>query len=414
MSWKKSSIMDQKISFIQDYLADKYCFTDLCYKYGVSRKTGYDLVKRWERDKTGFHIPRSRRPHNSPSSTSLDIIKRIKYWRKGGRGKTSRTKWGARKIREKLLQDFSSSDVPSETTINNLLKREGLIEKRAPRPKPIKPSNPRFETSSCNEIWSADYKGYRILGNGKKCYPLTVCENFTRKILEIKGAYRESYKDVIKVFRSLLREYGQPEYVLTDNGSVFGSSQSPCGYGRFSYYLIDHDIIPLFTDPASPTQNGKHERMHRELEYECFSPPSYELRGQGRRFGSYRRHYNEVRPHESLGMKTPDSLFEPSNRLYEDKVRSYDYEEGMMVRKVYATGCIRWGSYEWVSISRALSGKYIGIQRIGDRSVEIYYRSICLGYFTEGDDIIKGQYYRLISSRDMPEKYRDWEARNRN
>ena len=413
MSWKKSSVMDQKIAFIRDYEAGDQYFSDLCQQYGISRKTGYSLVRKWESDREQFFLPKSKRPHTSPNSTSSAIISRIKHWRYGGCGPKSKKKWGARKIRNQLRKIDGLAGVPSETTINNILAREGLMVKKKVRPQKLKPSRPRFETSVSNELWSADYKGYRRLGNGRKCYPLTVCDNFSRKILDIRGGYRESYRDVIRVVRALLREYGQPEYFLTDNGSVFASVQSPCGFGRFSYFLIDHGIRPVFIDPGSPTQNGKHERMHRELERECFKPPAIDLRVQSRRLGEFRRHFNEHRPHEGLDMKTPDAVYESSPRAYEEKVRSYDYPSEMMIRKVYATGSIRWGSYEWVSISRALSGKYIAYKPIGERSYEFYYRSVCLGHFTEGDNIIDGQYYRLISSRDMPEKYRDWDARKR-
>ena len=386
--------------------------TELCSRYGISRKTGYALKKRWQQDPTSFHIPRSKRPHTSPDSTDEEVVERILHWRQWSSDSAMRT-FGARKIWVKLLDEFPADRVPSETTIHNILDRSGLIIRRSPKPHRIAACRPRFETSSCNEIWSADYKGYRLLGNGRKCYPLTICDNYSRYILKIKAAYRESQQDVIRAFQSLFRQYGQPKYVLTDNGSVFSSPQSPCGYGRFSYFLIDHGIHHLLSDPGCPTQNGKHERMHRELEEACFSPPASDLRVQSRRFGEFCYNYNEIRPHEGLGLQTPSLMYEPSPQVYRNRVEPYEYPAGIQRRPVYATGCIRWGSYEWVTITRALAGKYVGFKQIGERSYEFYYRHVCLGFFREGEQIIHNNYYRLISSKDMPQRYRDWEARKR-
>ncbi|MBB4080784.1 transposase InsO family protein [Lewinella aquimaris] len=412
MGWKTTTEMNEKIAFINELVTGEFSMTELCGKYGISRKTGYALRNRWQEDPVTFHLARSKRPHTSPGCTDEEVIARIRYWRQGG-DSLQQKKWGARKIWAKLLGDFSASRVPCETTIHKILRRQGLIVPRKKRPRPLEPSRPRFETDHSNEIWSADYKGYRLLGNGRKCYPLTICDNYSRHIMKIAAAYRESQQDVITAFRALFREYGQPEHVLTDNGSVFSSAQSPCGYGRFSYFLIEHGIRHLLSDPGCPTQNGKHERMHRELERECFSPAAIDLRVQSQRFGQFRSDYNTVRPHEGLDLRTPSSVYERSGTVYEERVRPYDYPSEMKVRKVYATGCIRWGSYEWVTITRALAGRYIAHKTIGERCHEFYYREVCLGFFREGEEVIKENYYRLISSRDMPEKYRDWEARKR-
>lgn len=165
--------------------------------------------------------------------------------------------------------------------------------------------------------------------------------------------------------------------------------QSPGGYG----FLIDHDIHPVFSDPGRPDQNGRHERMHKDLKARCCKPPSYNLRSQNRRMNEFVEEYNYERPHESLDMQLPGKVHEKSERAWSDKISGPEYDTELMVKKVTASGAIRWGSYEWVNISRCLIGKYLGIKKLGNRVYEVYYRNYLLGYFKEGEQVEKGKYY---------------------
>jgi transposase InsO family protein len=393
MPWKNVSPMDQKIAFIRDWESGQYYFNSLCQAYGVSRKTGYKIVNRYQESGLYDLSGRPRRPKSSPSATSQEIVEKIKWWR-------SKKGWGAKKIQVKVMETTEEMLVPSVTTIHNILVREGLVRAKKRRRK-VKPSNPVFAPEASNEIWSADYKGDFLLGNKKRCYPLTICDSYSRFILRVAGIYGESTKAVIRELKKVFKAYGKPKYLHTDNGSVFASIQSPNGYGRLSYWLIDHGVMPVFSDPGSPGQNGRHERMHRDLKSRCCSPAALNLRAQNRLMNDFVEEYNYERPHESLGMKTPGAVHERSNREWSDKVPPVEYDGELMVKKVISSGSVRWGAYESVYISSCLIGKYVGIKNLGNKVHQVFYRNYSLGYFREGEQVEKGKYHLLDSDNDM-------------
>ena len=400
--------MEQKHSFIRDYLTDEYTLTSLCEAYGVSRQGGRNLIRRYEQEGESCFSPRSKRPHHSPNQTPEWMIDRILFWRR----RKKKNVWGAKKIQAKLLEEYLMEVVPSVTTIHNILVREGEVKPRK-RKRKVEVQKPVFDPVACNEIWSMDHKGKFYLGNGKRCSPLTICDSKSRYLFLAKGQYRETYKDTWRELERAFREFGLPQYLHTDNGSAFASIQSPRGFGRLSYRLLDLGIVPLFSDPGCPSQNGRHERMHKDLKAECCSPPRADLRCQNRCLNEFSVEYNEVRPHESLGQRTPASIHEPSRRSYPSRIEEPVYGADMITRKVSTNGVLRWKSYEYVTISRALAGKYIGVKPLPGRVYEIYYRQECLGFFQEGEQIDRGRYYLLNSDRHLPERYRDRGVRRR-
>jgi transposase InsO family protein len=408
MAFKSESVMDQKREFIRDYLSEEYYFSSLCESYGISRTTGYKLVGQYNGGGFDGLLPRSSRPGVLANSTDELIVAKIVWWRM----KKKKNQWGAKKIRVKLVEELGDGETPSVTTIHNILVREGLVVSRKKR-RQVKPSFPRFDPERCNEIWSIDYKGHFQLGNGKRCYPFTCCDSYSRYVFVITGQYGETFKGTQSELIKLFREYGQPEYLHSDNGSAFGSIQSPCGYGRLSYWLIDHGVLPVFSDPGRPTQNGRHERMHRDLKAECCRPPNYDLRSQNRSMNKFTVEYNEERPHEGINMQLPALIHEHSLVAYTDKVKPAEYESTYTVRKVSGNGAIRWRSYEWISVSRSLAGKYVGLRQYDDHSYEVYYRGVCIGSFTDGEDVYNGKYYKLESDRDFPHRKRDEQSRSR-
>lgn len=379
--------MEQKIAFIREWESGKYYFNSLCEAYGISRQAGYNLIKRYQEHGIKSFEERPRRPKNSPESSSEQVVKFVKEWRK-------KKGWGAKKIRVKIVEALGEQAVPSITTIHNILIRESLVVPKVKRRK-IEPSYPVFDPQEPNEIWSGDYKGSFLLGNRKRCYPLTICDSHSRFILDIQGQYHENTQNVKKVLRRVFKQWGMPKYFHTDNGSPFASIQSPAGYGQLSYWLLDHGIQAVFSDPGRPDQNGRHERMHRDLKARCCKPPAHNLRSQNQRMNDFVKEYNEERPHENLDMKVPDSIHQKSNRKWTDKISPAQYDADLIVRKVTKSGAIRWGAYEWVNISRCLIGKYVGVKKLGNRVWQVFYRNFSLGYFIEGEQVRKGRYMVL-------------------
>ncbi|MEN8123467.1 MAG: IS481 family transposase [Bacteroidota bacterium] len=382
MPWKETTTMNQKGEFICEWLSGQYTITELCKEFGISRPTGYRLIDRFEKMGIQGLYERSRAPGNHPNKTDQKVIDKILFYK----GKHS--KWGAKKIYKLLFNDFVKIDIPSVVTVHNILRKNGLVcpQKRLRR---VNPLYPIFDPDECNEVWSADYKGKFLMGNKKYCHPLTIADSKSRYIFTAKGHYRENFKSVKQEFTKVFRKYGLPKQIHTDNGSPFGSTPSIQRFTKLSYWFIDLGIMPVFSDPAHPEQNGRHERMHRDLKAACASPAAYDMRAQQRSLNSFVREYNNVRPHEALDMDTPKKRHLRSNTPFPEKIKEYDYPSHMKVMNVTMNGSVRWKAYYWVFITNALIKKRIAAEEIGNGIWKVFYRDVFLGYFNENN--IKGK-----------------------
>ena len=293
-----------------------------------------------------------------------------------------------------MFNDFTEEDVPSVVTIHNILKKNGFVcsQKRLRR---VKPVYPIFDPKECNEVWSADYKGKFLMGNKIYCHPLTVADSKSRFLFTAKGHYHENLKAAKAEFTKVFRKYGIPWQIHTDNGSPFGSVRAIQRFTRLSYWFIELGIAPVFSDPAHPEQNGRHERMHRDLKAACVKPAAYDLKAQQRRLNHFVKEYNHERPHEALRMETPASVHSFSTRPFPEKIPFFDYEANHKVLKVTQNGAIRWKSYYWVYLTAALKGKYVGIENLGNGIWKVFYRNVFLGFFDENELRNKKQSIRL-------------------
>jgi hypothetical protein len=259
----------------------------------------------------------------------------------------------------------------------------------------VKPIYPIFDPKECNEVWSADYKGKFLMGNKKYCHPLTIADSKSRFVFTAKGHYKENLISAKAEFTKVFRKFGIPRQIHTDNGSPFGSVAAIQRFTRLSYWFIELGIQPVFSDPAHPEQNGRHERMHRDLKAACAKPSAYDLRAQQRRLNQFVKEYNHVRPHEALGMETPASAHSFSARPFPEKITNFDYDSEMKVLMVTQNGSMRWGAYNWVYLTAALKGKYVGALEMGNGIWRVFYRNVFLGYFDEKELRTKQKSVRL-------------------
>lgn len=376
MPWRVESMRSQKQKFIDLYELHRISKTDLCQHFHISRPTGDRILKRYSEEGYEALGERSRKPLHYPNQTSQEIedalvAKREKYH------------WGARKLLVLVQRDMPGIPLPSETTVNHILHKHGLIaERRKPRRR-VEVRKPKFEPEAPNEIWSADFKGKFRLGNAQYCNPLTIADSYSRYLFAISGLERADAESCKSIFDKTFREYGLPEFLHTDNGSPFGSTQSLRRMTMLSVWLMELGIIPVYSDPASPGQNGRHERMHRDLKREATRPPGGTFRSQQRLFNQFRETYNTIRPHESLGMKTPAQVHVPSSREYPHIIREWEYDTNVLMKMVTVNGAIRWKNQGFVMISSALGGKYIGMEEVETGLWALFYRQVPLGYFDE-------------------------------
>lgn len=376
MPWKETTTMDQKIEFICEWRTGKYTITELCKVFEISRPTAYKLIHRLETYGIEGFKDISKSPNNHPNKTKDSVEQKIIEL------KEKHKLWGAKKIRKLLFNDCDEEDIPSIVTVHNILSRHGFV-KQQKRCRRVKPVYPIFDPKECNEVWSADYKGKFYMGNKKYCHPLTIADSKSRFLFTAKGHYRENYKEAKAEFTKVFRKYGIPKQIHTDNGSPFGAVAAIQRYTRLSYWFIDLGILPVFSDPAHPEQNGRHERMHRDLKASCASPSSFDMKAQQRKLNHFVREYNQVRPHEALGMETPASVHKFATRPFPERIPDHEYDSDMQIMKVTQNGSIRWKTYYWIYLTASLKGKYVGVQEMGNGIWRVYYRNVFLGFFDE-------------------------------
>lgn len=351
--------------------------TQLCNDFNISRPTGYNIVQNYERYGMEVFNGRSRRPNHHPNQTPKKIEDSIIDLRK------TYPRWGGKKIRKLLLDEWDESCVPSVTTVNNILKKHGLVPPRKMKRSRIVKRNPIYEANAPLHFMTADFKGKFRLGNKKYCYPLTIADPYSRMIFAIDAFDREATELIIPSFTKVFKEYGVPEFVHTDNGTPFGMASALHRLTRFSAWLIEQGTTPVYSDPGEPTQNGKHERMHRELKGDACRPPEYNMKKQQVRFDHFRKVFNEIRPHEGIGMKRPIELHKNLGRPFMENVTDWCYDKSMLSKLVMNNGTVRWGKKGLAFVSTALIGKFVGFLPIGDGFYELYYRHVLLGFFSE-------------------------------
>lgn len=145
------------------------------------------------------------------------------------------------------------------------------------------------------------------------------------------------------LFEATFREYGLPLRVRTDNGVPFAATGAG-GLSKLAIWWIKLGITPERIDRGQPSQNGRHERLHRTLEEATARPPAANLRVQQQRFDAFRQEYNELRPHEALGQQPPSHTCQPSPRAYPSRLEEPSYPTADQVRRVRHNGEIRWSS----------------------------------------------------------------------
>jgi len=372
MPWKETRVTDERMMFVAEYLEDESTMSALCRRYGISRKTGYKWVGRYEREGPGGLEDRSRAPHRHPNGIAEDVKGLIVEMRK------KHEKWGPKKLRAKLAQKHPGrGHWPAHSSIGALLKREGMIPERALRNKAKPSPTPLTETQRGNHVWCADFKGRFRTGDGRWCEPLTITDNHTRFLLRCDHVARTGLACVQPLFEAAFREFGLPELIRTDNGSPF-ASHGLGGLSKLSVWWIQLGITPEHIEPGKPQQNGRHERMHRTLAEETASPPAHNACAQQIRFDRFRQEYNYERPHEALDMQNPGALYAGSPRPYPDSIEDFEYDRWYLVRKVQSRGEIHVNGRR-IFISEAFYGQRIALQEIEGDLCRIWFHDFELG-----------------------------------
>ena len=371
LPWKQTNLETEQIRFIERWQTGGVSFVDLCRQFGISSKTGYKRVWRFEAYGWEGLGDRSRAPHSHPNRTSRAVAERLTTARR------EHPTWGPKKLVAWLRAAEPGESWPAPSTAGDILDRAGLVRRRKRRRSASPWSEPFAAAESPNDVWSIDLKGWFRTGNGVRIDPLTVQDAASRYLLVCNGLMRPRGPEVRRVLERAFREYGLPRAIRSDNGPPFAS----VGLGSLSslaVWWVKLGIVPERIEPSHPEQNGRLERLHRTLKAETASPSLATPRRQQRAFDTFRQTYNEDRPHEALGQQPPARHYGLSLRGYPDRVCSPEYEAEVTVRRVRTNGEIKWRG-DTIYVSEALTGEPVGLVPQDDRFWTIRFGPLSIG-----------------------------------
>ena len=242
--------MDERVQFVADYLTGGFTMTALCRRYGISRPTGHQLVKRYEAEGEKGLAPRSRRPLTHPQATPSAIVRDITQLRE------RHPHWGPRTLLDRLWRRAPDVAWPAASTVGALLKARGLIKpRRRQRPIPVAPRGP-VPVEAPNAEWSIDFKGQFPTRDGVVCYPLTVMDRFSRYLLACRALAAPRSEPTRAVLERLFLDYGLPDRIRSDNGVPFAGPTTLARLSRLSVWFIRLGIAPSSLNPAVPRRTG--------------------------------------------------------------------------------------------------------------------------------------------------------------
>jgi putative transposase len=366
MPWKKSEPMEQRMEFAFKALKSEN-FRALCQEYGISTKTGYKWRERFLRQGLEGLGEESRRPRSSPHQLSQEELCEIV------RLKVVHPHWGPRKIRELYLRQ--QGKVASESSFKRVLEAAGLTHRRKKRrASEAGRLSSGKRAQGVNEIWTVDFKGWWH-GREGRCEPLTVRDEYSRYLLELRRVPNARSQTVQESFEKLFERHGLPEAMRSDNGSPFASRSAIHGLSRLSAWWVALGINLERGRPGHPQDNGAHERLHRDIsrELECLNQ---EITQEA--LDLWRHEFNYQRPHESLGMRCPGELYQNSNRKYGGSIDELLYES-MVSRQVNQNGQIRWKEQS-LFLSQSLTGWNVGLKSTENGLVEVWFAQLLLGH----------------------------------
>ena len=366
--------MDQRMEFAMRALNCPN-FGELCREYGISRKTGYKWRQRFEAEGLAGIAEKSRRPYGHAKELCEEVICRIIKL------KNAHLHWGPRKIRALYSRKHGEQELPSESSFKRVLERAGLTK---PRKRRRAKDSGRIASgrvaAAANEVWSVDFKGWWRDPGGERVEPLTVRDEHSRMILELRAVENARTETIRHCFERLFERYGLPGAIRSDNGPPFASSNGLLGLSRLSAWWLALGIDLERGRPGCPQDNGAHERMHRDVRDEL---EAGRIGRDQEAFDLWRQEFNTERPHEAIGMACPVELYENSARKYQGTPDELDYG-GMETRRVTpTTGAIRFKG-ERILISTALGGWSVGLPprspRDNENQREVWFAKLLLGH----------------------------------
>lgn len=383
MPWTVTDPMLERAKLVALHAEGLLSVTELAARAGISRKTAYKWIDRHADGGTEALADRSHARHQQAHRTPPDVEALVVA------GRTAHPHWGPKKLLLYLAKRHPDIRLPAPSTAGTILDRHGLVDHRSKRRKHPHPGTSPLVAEVPNHLWTVDFKGEFKTGDGVYCYPLTVCDAFSRMILCCDGFPSTAHRGPTEAFMRLFGEHGLPTAIRSDNGVPFVSPTAISGLSYLNVLWtrlgIDHERI----HPGRPDQNGRHERMHKTLKAETTRPPKHDMASQQVRFKTWYTEFNDERPHEALGGAVPSSLYGPSGRRLPSVLPAPEYVGYAEVRKVWGTGSVRFKGHE-VFVSSVLRGEQVALTETADGVWDVHFYKRLLGRLDERDFKLSG------------------------
>lgn len=351
------SKVESRMLFVKAVESGRWSFSEVCRRFGITRRTGYKWMKRYLSEGPEGLYDRSRRPARIVHATDPLVADRLVELR----GK--RPYWGVRKLCR--LLEMEGLEAPPERTANRILKRAGLVEQR----EGAQPASGSFQRREANQLWQMDHKR-AIHGKwARRCVPFVVVDDHSRYLLGLEALPDKGLDSTWGALWETLGDWGLPEAILSDNDSVFSGGNGP---SQLEVRLMRLGIDTLHGRPYHPETQGKVERLNGTLELEVLRDGRFgsaeEVQGA---FDGFRRRYNFERPHESLFMGVPAEFYRASERRRPERLPEMEYASGVVTRKVDKDGWVHWKG-RMINVGSGLFGQRVEV-READAGLEIYF-----------------------------------------
>lgn len=348
--------------------------TELARRFGVSRPTVYETIRRWQSEGVSGLDDRSRAPHSSPNQTTHEVMAALLSL------KDQYVHFGPDKL-VRLLRDKGM--MLSASTARDILRRNGRVRARRARPAKWSPAEtPRVVIPGEGHTMTADHKGGFQLQNGRYCHPLTIADPASRYVFAVDALSSTSVQAAVPVFDRVFREWGLPEQIVTDNGPPFCTARSIGGLTDLSKMWIKLGIRHVRTEPGRPQQNGRHERMHRTLKEAATKPAERSLAAQQKRFDCFVHEFNHVRPHQALRQETPATRVKRYRRDYPTELRTIEYPSSFEVRTVRSNGEIKWKG-DLLFVGTVLRDERVALLQTADARWSLFFAEVELAVWDE-------------------------------
>jgi transposase InsO family protein len=359
MPWLETDVAEQRVRFVIALQQPGATMAQVCRAFQISRTTGYTWRKR-DRDAGSVAAlrDRSRRPHRSPTRTSVATTARVK---------TLRATYGW--AGDKLAPLLAAEGIPiAPRTVDRIIRREGLTRLDVAPAAALT----RFERSAPNDLWQMDAKGAYPLRPAGRCHALSVVDDHSRYAVGLAALPALESRAVEAVLTRCFERYGIPVAMLMDHGVPWWSATNEGGLTRLSVFLLKQGIRLVYGRVRHPQTQGKVERFHRTLgeRLRWWGVPT-DLRAFERAFRVFREEYNAVRPHEALAMQPPASRFTPSPRAFVRTPAVWEYPRGSDVRVINANGMLPYRGTQFF-VSEALAGETVACTPLKRRMLVTY------------------------------------------